>query len=82
MIINVYSQYEGYELDMLLQCYNMRARLIGSRVFIKEFYDYAEKVKTAKEAIRQREQEISRREKALERALEDNLKNGKLTQHV
>jgi 3-methyladenine DNA glycosylase AlkD len=49
---------------MLLQCYNMRAMLIRSRVFIKEFYDHAEKVKSAKDAIKQREQEISRREKA------------------
>ena len=39
---------------MLLQCYNMRAMLIRSRVFIKEFYDHAEKVKSAKDAIKQR----------------------------
>ena len=65
---------------MLLQCYNMRARLIGSGVFIKEFSDYADKVKHDEEDNRLREQEISRREIALKRALEYHLKNEKLTQ--
>ena len=54
-------------------------RLIDSEAFIKEFYDYADKVKCdGKNTIK--EQEISRREKALERALEDHLENKKLTQ--
>ena len=40
-------------------------RLIDSEAFIKEFYDYADKVKCdGKNTIK--EQEISRREKALE----------------
>jgi hypothetical protein len=66
-------------MNLVLQCYNIRARLIGSGVFVKEFLDYTEKVKSDEEALRIREQEVSRREKSLERELEDHLKNGKLT---
>jgi hypothetical protein len=46
---------------------------------MKQFYDDAEKVKRDEETNTLREQEVSRREKSLERALEDHLKNGKLT---
>ena len=67
-------------MNLMLQCYNMRARLIGSALLVKEFSDYADKVKHDEEDNTQREQEISRREKSLERELEDHLKNGKLTQ--
>jgi hypothetical protein len=67
-------------MNLMLHCYNMRARLIGSGVFIKEFSDYADKVKHDEEDNRLREQEISRREIALERILEYHLKNEKLTQ--
>ena len=49
-------------------------------MFTKELLDYTKKVKSDEETLRIREQEISRREKALERALDDHLKNGKLTQ--
>jgi hypothetical protein len=41
-----------------------------------DFFNREGKVKSDKEGNRQREEEISRREKALE----DHLKNGKLTQ--
>jgi hypothetical protein len=58
----------------------MRSKLIDSEVFNKEFLDYTKKVKSDEEALRIREQEINRREKSLERELEDHLKNGKLTQ--
>jgi hypothetical protein len=34
---------------LMLQCYNMRARLIGSGVFVKEFSDYRDKVKRDEE---------------------------------
>jgi predicted transcriptional regulator len=67
-------------MNLILQCYNMRSRLIGSALFVKEFSDYADKVKHDEENNTLREQEISRREKALERALEYHLKNEKLTQ--
>ena len=50
-------------------------RLVDSEAFIKEFYDYADKLKRDGENTI-REQEISRREKALE----DHLENKKLTQ--
>ena len=53
-------------MNLMMQCYNMRARLIDSRTFVKEFSDYAEKVQSDEEAIRIREQEISRKEKALQ----------------
>jgi hypothetical protein len=46
---------------------------------MKQFYDHSDRVERDGEDNRLREQEISRREKALERALEDHLKNQKLT---
>ena len=55
---------------LMLQCYNMRARLIGSGVFVKEFSDYRDKVKRDEETNTLREQEISRREQALQAYLE------------
>jgi hypothetical protein len=58
----------------------MRSKLLNSEAFNKEFLDYTEKVKRNEETNTLREQEVSRREKALERALEDHLKNKKLTQ--
>ena len=67
-------------MNLLMQCYYMRSKLIDSEAFNKEFLDYTKKVQSDEEALRIREQEISRREKSLERALEDHLKNGKLTQ--
>jgi predicted transcriptional regulator len=67
-------------MNLMLQCHNMRARLIGSGTFVKEFFDYADKVKSDEEDNTIREQEVSRREKSLERELEDHLKNEKLTQ--
>ena len=67
-------------MNLMLQCHYMRARLIDSGIFVREFFDYAEKVKSDEEANTIREQEIARQEKSLERALEDHLKNGKLTQ--
>jgi hypothetical protein len=57
----------------------MRSKLIDSEVFTKEFLDYTKKVESDEETLRIREQEISQREKSLERAL-DHLKNEKLTQ--
>ncbi|HEX6029476.1 MAG TPA: hypothetical protein VFY64_10590 [Nitrososphaeraceae archaeon] len=53
--------------------------MVDSEAFMKRFYDHADKVKRDEETNTIREQEISRREKALERELEDHLKNGKLT---
>jgi hypothetical protein len=57
----------------------MRLKLVDSEAFIKQFYDRADKVERDEEHNRLREQEISRREIALERALEYHLKNEKLT---
>lgn len=56
---------------MLLQCYNMRAMLIRSRVFIKEFYDHAEKVKSAKDAIKQSENKRLAEEKKHKSLIDD-----------
>ena len=63
----------------MLQCQNVRPRLIDSGIFVRVFR-LCRKVKSDEEANTIREQEIARREKALETALEDHLKNGKLTQ--
>jgi hypothetical protein len=40
-----------------MQCYYIRARLIGSSVFVNEFLDYTKKVKSDEEALRIREEE-------------------------
>jgi hypothetical protein len=56
----------------------MRSKLIDSEAFNRVFRLY-KKVESDEEVLRIREQEISRREKSLERALEDHLKNEKLT---
>ena len=64
----------------MLHCQYMRLKLVDSEAFMKQFYDDAEKVKHDEETNTIREQEISRREIALERALEYHLKNEKLTQ--
>lgn len=67
-------------MNLIMQCYYMRSKLIDSEAFNKEFLDYTNKVQSDEDALRIREQEISRREKSLENALDDHLKNGKLTQ--
>ena len=67
-------------MNLIIQCYYMRSKLIDSEAFNKEFLDYTKKVESDEEALIIREQEVSRREKSLERALEDHLKNQKLTQ--
>jgi hypothetical protein len=54
-------------MNLIMQCYYMRSKLIDSEAFNKEFLDYTKKVKSDEEARRIREQEISRREKSLER---------------
>jgi hypothetical protein len=66
-------------MNLIMQCYYMRSKLIDSEAFNKEFLEYTKEVESDEEALRIREQEISRREKSLERALEDHLKNQKLT---
>ena len=66
-------------MNLIMQCYYMRSKLIDSEAFNKEFLDYTKKVKSDEEALTIREQEVARQEKALERALEDHLKNQKLT---
>jgi predicted transcriptional regulator len=67
-------------MNLIMHCYYMRSKLLKSEAFNKEFLDYTKKVQSDEEALRIREQEVSRREKSLERELEDHLKNGKLTQ--
>ena len=44
----------------------MRSKLIDSEAFTKEFLDYTKKVKRDEETNTLREQEISRKEKALQ----------------
>jgi hypothetical protein len=67
-------------MKLMLQCQYMRLKLVDSKAFIKQFYDRSDKVRCDEEDNRLREQEISRREEALERALDEHLKNEKLTQ--
>jgi predicted transcriptional regulator len=66
-------------MNLIMDCYYMRSKLLKSEAINKEFLDYTEKVKRDEETNTIREQEVSRREKSLERELENNLKNGKLT---
>ena len=63
-------------MNLMMQCHIMGLKLVDSEVLVKDFYNHAEKVKSDEEVLRLREQEISRREKALEK----HLKNEKLTQ--
>jgi hypothetical protein len=56
-------------MNLIMQCYYMTSKLIDSEAFNKEFLDYTKKVQSDEEALRIREQEISRREKSLERKL-------------
>jgi hypothetical protein len=67
-------------MNLMLHCHYMRLKLVDSEVLVKDFYEHAKKVKSDEEALRLREQEISRREKSLGRELEDHLKNQKLTE--
>ena len=50
----------------MLQYQYMRLKLVDSEAFIKQFYEHADKVERDEEHNRQREQEISRKEKALQ----------------
>jgi type II secretory pathway component PulJ len=63
-------------MDLIMQCPYIRFKLIDSELFTKEFLDYTQKVRSDEQTNTEREQEISRREKALERRL-DHLKNEK-----
>ena len=67
-------------IKLMLYCYNMRFGIIDAEPLVKRFFEREEKVKSDEEALRIREEEITRREKSLERELEDHLENGKLTQ--
>ena len=67
-------------MNLIMQCYYMRSKLIDSEVFNKQFLDYTKKVQSDEETLRIREKEIGWREKLLESALEDHLKNEKLKQ--
>jgi hypothetical protein len=64
--------------SLIVEFSDKRFNLIDSESLIKDFFNREEKVKSDKEANTIREDEISRREKSLERALEDHLKNQKL----
>jgi hypothetical protein len=48
-------------MNLIMHCYYMRSKLIDSEVFTKELLDYTKKVESDEEAVRIREQEISRR---------------------
>jgi hypothetical protein len=67
-------------MKLMLRCQYMRLKLVDSEAFMKQFYDDSDKVKRDQEANTLREQEISRREIALEKLLEYHLKNERLTQ--
>jgi predicted transcriptional regulator len=66
-------------IKLVLYCYNMRFSLIDCEPLVNDFFNREKKVKSDTEANKLREEEITRQEKALERALEDHLKNEKLT---
>jgi predicted transcriptional regulator len=53
-------------MNLMMQCHIMRLKLVDSEVLVKDFYEHAKKVKSDEEANKVREQEISRREKALQ----------------
>jgi predicted transcriptional regulator len=53
-------------MKLMLHCQYMRLKLVDSEAFMKLFYDDADKVKRDEEHNRLREQEISRKEKALQ----------------
>ena len=53
-------------MNLMLHCCYMRLKLVDSEVLLKDFYEHAEKVKSDEEANKVREQEISRKEKALQ----------------
>jgi hypothetical protein len=53
-------------INLIMDCYYMRSKLLKSEAINKEFLDYTKKVQSDEEAIRIREQEISRKEKALQ----------------
>ena len=53
-------------MNLIMHCYYMRSKLIDSEAFNKEFLDYTKKVRSDEEANKVREQEISRKEKALQ----------------
>ena len=46
-------------MNLIMQCYYMRFKLVDSEVFNKEFLDYTKKVKSDEEALRVREEEIA-----------------------
>jgi predicted transcriptional regulator len=53
-------------MKLMLQSQSVRLKLVDSEAFIKQFYEHADKVEHDEEHIRLREQEISRKEKALQ----------------
>jgi predicted transcriptional regulator len=53
-------------MKLMLHCQYMRLKLVDSEAFMKLFYDDADKVKRDEETNTLREQEISRKEKALQ----------------
>ena len=57
-------------MKLMMQCHIIRLKLVDSEAFIKQSDDHSDKVKRDEEANTIREQEISRREIALERVLE------------
>jgi len=63
-------------MNLMLHCYYTRFKLLESEGLLKDFYNYAQKVKSDEEDLRIREEEVRRREEALD----DHFKNEKLTQ--
>ena len=55
---------------LVLYCYNMQFGLLDAEPLIKKFFDREEKVKSDEETLRIREEEIARREQALQADLE------------
>jgi predicted transcriptional regulator len=53
-------------MNLIMHCYYMRSKLLNSEAINKEFLDYTKKVQSDEETNTIREQEISRKEKALQ----------------
>jgi hypothetical protein len=61
-------------MNLIMQWYYARSKLVESEVLVNAIYNHAKKVKSDEGAFIIREQKISRREKALETTLNIILK--------
>ena len=67
-------------MNLMMQYQIMRLKKVDSEAFNKEFLDYTKKVQNDEETVRIGENKILDEKKILKRAIEDHLKNEKITQ--